>query len=380
MKYRRFGKLNWNVSVLGFGAMRLPIIGDDDANIDEPEAIRMVRYAIDHGVNYLDTAYVYHKGGSEALLGKALKDGYRSRVKLATKMPVWLVKSHDELDKYFDEQLDRLQTGHVDFYLLHSLNRELWDKVKQLNALEWLDEKVAEGKIGHSGFSFHDKHSAFKEIVDGYEGWAFCQIQYNYLDSDYQAGTAGLEYAAAKGLAVVVMEPLAGGGLTSVPPKEIQSIWEKAKTKKSLAEWALRWVWNRPEVSVVLSGMSTMNQVVENVEIASRSSPLSMTSEELALVEKVKRKYKELGFIQCTGCRYCMPCPQGVNIPQILSLHNEFVRERGEEIKNKYEKNISPKNRAKLCSKCGKCEEHCPQKIPIRRLLSEAALFFEESG
>lgn len=379
MNYRLFGKLNWKASALGFGAMRLPIVGTDAADIDEPEAIRMIRYAIDHGVNYLDTAYVYHRGKSEVLLGKALGDGYRGRIKLATKMPTWLVNSQEDMDKCLNEQLSRLQTDHVDFYLLHGLNQKLWDKVLQLNVLEWLEKKVDEGKIRYLGFSFHDEYSTFKNIVDSYVGWTFCQVQYNYVDSDYQAGTLGLKYAAAKGLAVVVMEPIAGGKLAIAPPKDIQTIWETAKIKRSPAEWALQWVWNRPEVSVVLSGMSTMNQVMENVESASKPNLGSMTGEELALVERVKRKYKELGFTQCTGCRYCMPCPEGVNIPQILSLHNEYyVKERADEIQRKYWEHITPESQAKRCARCGRCEELCPQKIPIRNILSEAAFIFEE--
>jgi hypothetical protein len=378
MNYRRFGKLAWKASALGFGAMRLPLVGSDNADINEPEAIRMIRYAIDHGVNYVDTAYVYHRGKSEVVVGKALRDGYREKVRLATKMPTWRINSEQDMQKYLNEQLDRLQTNRVDFYLLHGLNQKTWDKVRQLNVLEWLENKVDEGKIGYLGFSFHDEYNAFKNIVDGYAGWTFCQIQYNYVDADYQAGTKGLEYAASKGLGIVVMEPIAGGKLAINPPTAIQTIWDQAEIKRTPAEWALRWVWNRPEVSVVLSGMSTMEQVIENVNSTSNSNPDDMTRKELALIEQVRKKYEELGYTQCTGCRYCMPCPEGVNIPEIMSLHNEYyVKDRADEIKSKYWEHITPESQAKRCVRCGRCEELCPQKMPIRSILSEAAFIFE---
>jgi predicted aldo/keto reductase-like oxidoreductase len=378
LKYRLFGKLNWKASALGFGAMRLPIVGNDAANVNEPEAIRMIRYAVDKGVNYVDTAYVYHRGKSEEVVGKALRDGYREKVRLATKMPTWMVSSQGDMDKFFNEQLIKLQTDYLDFYLLHGLNQDSWNKLKQLGVLDWLMKKVENGKIGHLGFSFHDEYNAFKNIVDDYDGWTFCQIQYNYVDADFQAGTRGLTYAASKGLAVVIMEPIAGGKLAIPPPKPIQDIWDTAQVKRTQAEWALRWVWNHPEVSVVLSGMSNMGQVKQNVQSAGRSKPSVMTEKELWIVDQVRQKYKELGFVQCTGCRYCMPCPEGVNIPKIMSLYNEYyVRGKDEEIKNKYWEHITPESQAKRCARCGRCEELCPQKMPIRDVLAEAAFIFE---
>ena len=356
----------------------MPLLSSNATDIDEPEAIKMIRSAIDHGVNYIDTAYVYHRGKSETLVGKALRDGYRNRVRLATKMPTWLVKSQHDMDRFLAEQLQRLETDHLDFYLLHGLNQKSWDKLKFLKVLEWLEKKVDQGKIGHFGFSFHDDYPAFKNIVDDYDGWTFCQIQYNYVDADYQAGRKGLKYAASKGLAVVVMEPVAGGKLAMPPPKAIQEIWDEAEEKRTQADWALRWVWNHPEVSVVLSGMSTLQQVKENVESANLSKPNALTENELSLIERVRQKYEELGFIQCTGCRYCMPCPEGVNIPQILSLYNEYyVQDEPEEVRKKYWEHITPESQAKKCARCGKCEELCPQKMPIRNILSEAALLFE---
>lgn len=378
MQFRRFGKLSWKASALGFGCMRLPLLSNNAADINEREAIKMIRYAVDQGVNYIDTAYVYHRGKSEGLVGKALRDGYRAKVRLATKMPNWMVKSQKDMDKFLSEQLVRLQTDHVDFYLLHGLNQKSWDKLKALNVTEWLEKKVDEGKINHLGFSFHDEYPAFKNIVDDYDGWTFCQIQYNYVDVEYQAGKRGLQYASSKGLAMVVMEPIAGGKLAMPPPKPIQEIWDEAKEKRTGADWALSWVWNHPEVSVVLSGMSTFQQVKENIVYANNSNPNSLTKNELSLIERVRRKYEELGFTQCTGCRYCLPCPEGVNIPQIISLYNEYyVEDTPEEVRKKYWEHITPESQAKRCTRCGRCEELCPQKMPIREIMAEAAALFE---
>jgi len=378
MKYRNFGKLGWKVSALGFGAMRLPIIGNDAARIDEPEAIKMVRYAIDHGVNYIDTAYPYHGGNSEALVGRALMDGYRERVKLATKMPTWLVNSQQDMDKYLEEQLKRLGTS-IDFYLLHGLNKERWQKLGSLGVTEWAEKKMDQEKFGHLGFSFHDECDVFKNIVDSYENWTLCQIQYNYVDAQYQAGTRGLKYAASKGLAVVVMEPIAGGRLAVKPPETIQEIWDQAQVKRTGAEWALRWVWNHPEVSVALSGMSTMKQVKENVRTANDSGMNKLTEGELSLINQATLEYKNVGFIGCTGCRYCLPCSQGVNIPRIISLYNEFyVKSMSDEVKAKYWEHITPESQAKRCAACGRCEELCPQQLPIKDVMRRAAWIFEQ--
>jgi predicted aldo/keto reductase-like oxidoreductase len=382
VKYRRFGKLDFKVSALGFGAMRLPVVGEDWSNIDESKAIEMLRFAIDHGVNYVDTAYGYHNGKSEVVVGKALKDGYRERVKLATKMPTWMVNSQADMEKFLNEQLNRLQTDHVDFYLLHGLGKERWEKLKNLNVTEWAEKAIADGRIRRFGFSFHDEFEALKDIIDSYDGWAMCQILYNYIDQDRQAGTKGLKYAASKGLGVVIMEPIGGGALAVKPPVEVQAMWDESKTKRSMAEWALQWVWNHPEVSVALSGMSTMQQVVENVKSASRSGPGTLVDKELQLIERIRKKYSEYGFIGCTGCRYCMPCPNGVAIPEIFALLNLHYTKRGDrnaeqEVVNKYIATVGKENGAKNCKRCGKCEELCPQHLPIRHLTRVATLTFE---
>lgn len=371
MLYRKFGRCDFEVSALGFGCMRLPILNGDSGQIDEAEAIKMIRFAIDNGVNYIDTAYPYHKKNSEILVGKALKDGYRERVHLATKLPAWLTNTYEDFDKYLNEQLEKLQTSYIDFYLLHSLGKDTWKKIKDLRVLDFLDAALKDGRIKYAGFSFHDDIDTFKEIVDSYD-WTFCQIQYNYMDENYQAGTEGLKYAASKGLAVVIMEPLRGGRLAQTPPDEIQNIFDSSSIKKTPAEWGLGWIWNQPEVSVILSGMSTMEQVVENIKTAGKVNPNSFTKEESAIIDSVKLKYNELTRIKCTGCEYCMPCPSGVEIPFNFSLYNDISMFKDtEKYLNKYNNDLPEKARASSCVECGRCEGACPQHLPIRQYLKE---------
>jgi predicted aldo/keto reductase-like oxidoreductase len=372
VRYRTFGKLDWKSSALGFGAMRLPVIGKDSARIDEPEAIRMIRYAIDHGVNYVDTAYPYHRGTSEALVGRALQDGYRQRVQLATKLPCWLVKAPEDFDRYLNEQLERLQTETIDFYLLHSLDGASWPPVRDLNVFAWAEKALADGRIGHLGFSFHDKYEVFQEIVDASDLWTFCQIQYNYVDVEYQAGVKGLRYAANKGLAVVVMEPLRGGMLTTYVPPVVQAIWDSAPVRRTPAEWALQWVWSQPEVSVVLSGMSTMQQVVENVESAGRSEPGLLSADELAIVDRVREQYREMCAVPCSGCKYCLPCPNGVAIPDVFGIYNDLLMFSDEARAKMFYGWLDEKSRADQCIECGECLEKCPQHIEIPDWLAKA--------
>ncbi len=362
MQYRRFGSLDWRVSALGFGCMRFPT-GNGSEDIAEAEATRMVRFAIDQGVNYLDTAYPYHGGNSEPFLGRVLQDGYRERVRLATKLPSWKVEQKDDFDRFLDEQLQRLRTDHIDFYLLHALKEEWWHKLRELGVTEWAEGARADGRIGHIGFSFHDDYDVFKDIVDAYD-WTLCQIQYNYMDIENQAGMKGLKYAASQGLAVVVMEPLLGGKLVD-PPDPIQEIWNRAPTTRTPADWALQWLWHQREVSVVLSGMSAMEQVRENVASAGRSGVDSLTQEELALIDQVREKYEELCPIPCTRCGYCMPCPHGVDIPRNLEIYNEgIIYEKPDSARRSYEF-LDDEKRASACTACLECEEQCPQSIPI---------------
>jgi hypothetical protein len=377
MQYRQFGKLNIAISALGFGLMRLPAIDNDNSKIDEAEAIRMIRYAIDNGVNYIDTAWPYHGGNSEIVAGKALKDGYREKTFLATKLPTWLINEKEDMDKYLNEQLKKLQTDYIDFYLLHALDKSKWENMKKVDALSWAEKKKQEGKIRHIGFSFHDEYPVFQEIVDYYDKWDFCQIQYNYMDIDVQAGEKGLKYAASKGLGVVIMEPIRGGRLAN-PPKAVQDIWDTAKVKRTPAEWALQWLWNQPEVSVVLSGMSTFEQLKENIESAKRSGINTLTKEELEIVNKVRNKYKELSPIACTGCNYCMPCPNGVNIPRNFGLYNEAHMYNTYEANRRDYENLGDA-KASSCIECGTCESVCPQHLTIIDYLKEVADYFERA-
>lgn len=375
MQYRKFGRLNWEVSALGFGCMRLPTADGNpiSGDIDEGEAKRMIRYAIDQGVNYVDTAYPYHSGQSEIVLGRALQDGYRQKVRLATKSPVWFIKQAADFDKYLNEQLSRLQTEQIDFYLLHGLDRQRWQQiVLKFDLLKRAEAAIQDGRIGHIGFSFHDRHESFREIVDGYNRWTFCQIQYNYMDIESQAGTEGMRYAYSKGLAVIVMEPLLGGKLAN-PPQPVREVFEGFKTKRSPADWALQWIWNHPEVALLLSGMSSMRQVKENIDSANRSGVNSLGAEELRLIEEVRRKYKERTAIPCTGCSYCLPCPNGVNIPRNFSLYNDgFMHEDLPTARAMYVRFLLENERAGACVQCRVCEEKCPQKIPISEWMPKA--------
>jgi uncharacterized protein len=318
MLYRRMNEVESDLSILGFGCMRLPVA--KDGHIDEPNAAKMLRFAIYHGVNYVDTAYPYHNGESEPFLGRALQGGYRERVFLATKLPSWLIKSRADMDHYLDEQLKRLETDHIDFYLVHGLMKPFWENLQSLGVTDFLDDAIADGRIKYAGFSFHDELALFKEIVDAYD-WTFCQIQYNFMDEQNQAGTEGLRYAADRGIGIVVMEPLRGGMLTKEIPS-IKDIWTKAPLQKSLSEWALRWVWNHPEVTVVLSGMSSFEQVRQNVAYAESGLPNSLSQEELGLFREAEIEYKKRVKVPCTGCRYCMPCPSNICIPECFEMYN----------------------------------------------------------
>jgi predicted aldo/keto reductase-like oxidoreductase len=373
VQYRKFGKLNWEVSALGFGAMRLPLIDGSQGQVDEPRSIEMLRYAIDHGVNYLDTAYPYLSGQSEVVVGKALKDGYREKMKLATKLLSRAVETADDFDRYFNEQLERLQTEKLDFYLLHGLNARTWAKVRDLGILSWAEKQMVIGRFDYLGFSFHDSFEVFTQIVDPYDNWTLGQIQYNYMDIDHQAGTKGLKYAADKGLAVVVMEPIRGGRLVSAP-EEIARLWTNAKHQRTPAEWALQWVWNQPEVSVALSGMSTIDQVMENVAAAERSGAGILTIEESSLIDRVREAYKGLNPIQCTKCGYCMPCPSSVEIPDILGMYNDAIvygNLRIRRLRYSGPNGLKEEQRADQCTECGECEEVCPQEIPIIKWLKK---------
>jgi predicted aldo/keto reductase-like oxidoreductase len=376
MLYRQLGQTGEKLSILGYGCMRFPM---RDGKIDEARTERQIVAAIRQGVNYFDTAYLYHDGKSETILGNILAQGYRDQVKIATKLPVYLINSRQDMDSIFATQLKRLQTGYVDFYLMHSLmSLAAWERQKSLGVLEFLQEARRAGKIRYVGFSYHGDLHDFKAIVDDYP-WDFCQIQYNFLDEYYQAGKAGLKYAAAKGLGVVVMEPLRGGNLAGKVPAEVQRIWDEAAVKRSPAEWGLRWVWNHPEVTVVLSGMGEEAHIAENLKVADTAFPGSLGPEEVARVDRVKAVYRKLMKVGCTGCQYCMPCPAGVDIPLCFSLYNsKYLFNRPRQARDNYLVFTSGFNSgrpsyATLCKNCGQCEQACPQHLPIRRHLKEVA-------
>jgi len=381
MLYRKMPKNGDELSILGYGCMRMPV---KDGAIDEERAKAQLRGAIDRGVNYVDTAWPYQGGENENVVGRALRDGYREKVKLATKLPSFIVNTREDMDYFLNAQLEKLQTDHIDYYLLHTLNGKLWDMVFELGALEFLDTAKNDGRIVNAGFSFHGKESDFIRIVDAYD-WDFCQIQYNYLDEEHQAGTRGLEYAASRGLGVVIMEPLRGGNLAVArAPEPIAEIWAEAKTERSPAEWALRWIWNRPEVTVVLSGMNEEAHIDENLAVAENAQPGSLTEEELALVGRVANKYRELMKVGCTGCGYCMPCPAGVDIPGCFDLLNKLSLFGNEaEAGLLYAGRIGGVLRAGVtgyasqCVECGQCLDKCPQSLWIPELLKDVAATFE---
>lgn len=367
MQYRVVPKNGDKLSVLGFGLMRLP---HKNLKIDEERSINQVRLAIDSGINYLDTAPPYHAGESERILGKALQDGYREKVKIATKLTHFMLRKPEDMEKMLNLQLSKLQTDHIDYYLLHALDAACWRKLQGLNVLDFLKKAQREGKIINTGFSFHGSQATFREIIEAND-WTMCQIQYNFLDEKMQAGTEGLRYAASQKLAVMVMEPLRGGSLAGKLPKDVKKIYDEAPVKRTAADWALRWVWNHPEVTVVLSGMNDEAQIQENIATAETALPNSMNQEELAIVNKVATTYRRLMKVPCTGCAYCMPCPNGVNIPSNFNLYNQYqmfdnkFMDRGMYIVTLMGIMNGERSDASLCQNCGVCVKKCPQHINI---------------
>ncbi len=360
MEYTQLGKTGLRVSRFGLGCMRFPK--------DEKEAIQMVRYAIDNGVNYLDTAYIY--GGSEVITGRALKDGYRNKTFLATKSPIWNITKHADFEKYLDEELRRLGTDHIDVYLLHNMNYGHWEKVKKYDGLTFLDKMVEKGKIRHKAFSIHNTLEAFKKIIDAFD-WEMAQIQLNILDERQQVGAEGLKYAAAKGVAAVIMEPLKGGYLFNHVPDPVKELVRVYPEKRSLVEWCFRWLYNMPEVSVILSGTSTLEQLKDNLRIFEHSAPNGMSEEDQELIRKIQGIYESQNSIGCTGCGYCTPCPRGVSIPEVFKLYNSYQLVKPHTIDRiVYQSSVVPAGSgADRCVSCGICTEHCPQALNIPELL-----------
>ncbi|MDR1924227.1 MAG: aldo/keto reductase [Planctomycetaceae bacterium] len=387
MNFRKFGRDGHKVSVLGYGCMRLPTeSGKTDGTVIESEAKRLVRHAIDSGVNYIDTAKVYHDSRCEEIVGKILQNGYREKVLIATKLPIWDVKSKTDADRIFDEQRRDLKTDRIDVYLLHNIQRGYWDTVQKFDLIEWGIKKRESGEIGYFGFSFHDSYDFFVEVVNAYDGWDFCQLQYNYVGESVQAGRCGVNYASKRGMSVVVMEPLLGGCLANPLGKMADLFeWNQHEGRDyQPVDLALRWIWDQPQISVVLSGMSAYNQVKQNLKIASRKDYGKLTQEELQFILRLQREYDKSLPIKCTKCRYCMPCPDGVDIPLNFELYNnhsaitKMKEEKSENILNKILYNsMSKQQKASNCVKCGKCEKICPQNLPIREYLKTINITFK---
>jgi predicted aldo/keto reductase-like oxidoreductase len=384
------GKTGVKSSILGFGCMRLPLNGPKFSDIDFDLATQMLHKAIDAGVNYVDSAYPYHNSGdrathgeSENFLRDALKNGYREKVKVATKLPTWLVESHRDMHRFLDEQLKYLDLRKIDFYLAHNLNSGNWGPLQENKLFKFFEEAMKDGRIDFPCFSFHDESSLFETIIKSYD-WALCLVQYNYLDQQYQAGRSGVRLAAERGTAVAVMEPLRGGYLTRHVPPEPKGWLNEAHPDWSLAAWALNWLWNQPEVSVVLSGMSAMDQVEDNLKTAERYAPGIFGEAEEELVRRVVEYFASRAQVNCTGCGYCLPCPSGVNIPKNLEFLNQFYLFDADEARdrclNMYDLTVPLAERAKHCTSCSECEEKCPQHIPIPEILEKTLSIFANSN
>ena len=371
MNYRTMGKLGIRASAFGLGCMRFNGAASGDSIIDEQKAVSLIRRVIDGGVTYIDTAYVYLDKTSEIVLGKALRDGYREKVTIATKVPPDLVNCRADLERILNEELEKLQTDHIDFYLMHAMNRDKWEHMKSIGAPEFFDEMKKAGKIRYKCFSFHSSYEDFEYILNDSD-WDMVQIQYNFMDINNQAGTRGLELAGSKGIPVVIMEGLLGGRLASAPDN-VQALYDAFPVKRSPVEWAFRWLCNHPEVSVVLSGCNEAEQIDENLRIFDTVAPGIMSREELELMDNVREAYLSRTKIGCTGCRYCMPCPNGVDIPGLFSAWNNHSLYQTDP-KTDWNMQMIRKNNAGAdnCIGCGACEAACPQHLNIIEELQNA--------
>ena len=375
MQYRKDKQGN-DLSILGFGCMRFP---QKLGHIDLEETEKLIVHAVEQGVNYFDTAYIYP--GSEAALGKILeKNDLRDQVYIATKLPHYLIKNREQMEKLFNEELRRLRTDHIDYYLMHMLtDTDTWHRLEELGIRQWINEKKASGAIRQIGFSYHGNTDTFCKLVDAY-GWDFTQIQYNYMDEHSQAGRRGLDYAAAKGIPVVIMEPLRGGKLVKNLPREVTQLFSHREEKHTPAQWAFRWLWDQPNVTVVLSGMNDMPMLRENIATANATQPGQMTDEQQRFLQEVVKAINAGMKVGCTGCGYCMPCPKGVDIPGTFSAYNRCYQEgKFQGLKDYFMCTATRKNSsaASNCVGCGKCEKHCPQSLPIRKHLGDAQKVLE---
>ena len=373
MKYRKMGKLGIEVSAFGMGCMRFPMTKLEDGTevVDESISTPVIRHAIDCGVNYVDTAYVYSGQKNEMMLAHALRDGYREKVYVATKLPTWACNTREDMDRLLGEQLANLETDHIDFYLVHALNKGSWEKIRDLGIREFLDKAKAEGKIKYACFSFHDGYDTFIDIIDSYD-WDMCQIQMNYMDIDNQATLKGMKYAGEKGIPVVIMEGLLGGKLAKAPDN-VQSLYDAFPVKRSPVEWAFRWLCSQPEVATVLSGITNMEQCEDNLRIFNDLEVGCMTEEDEALIANVREAYKSRTKVGCTGCRYCVPCPNEVDITKVFRIWNDlFLYDSKLKGNGGYKRMIDEGHDASKCVECGACEGACPQSLGIIELLKQA--------
>ncbi|MFO8145615.1 MAG: aldo/keto reductase [Candidatus Syntrophosphaera sp.] len=376
MQYRSMPRSRDKLSILGLGLMRLPTSSGNKP--DEGKSLEMMHYALEKGINYFDTAWGYHEGHSEPLLGRFVDQVDRDKMYIATKLPCWLVKKESDIMDFLEKQLDRLQTDHIDYYLLHSLNKHTWKEMRRLKVLDVLSKARADGKIRHIGFSFHDKYEIFKRILDHYD-WDFCQFMLNYLDTRYQAGMTGYKNALAKGLGIISMEPLRGGKLVQIIPPSVKSLWEKSEYEWTPVQRALNWVWNLKGCTVLLSGMSNMDQLKENIELAGKAKPGMLSERELKLYNQVRLEYLRRIPIPCSECRYCLPCPHKVAIPGVFGHYNEAIMfENRERHLQEYKAWIPEESRADKCVDCGECLSKCPQHIDIPKRMKEVAQYFSE--
>ena len=383
MNYRSLSKkIEFKPSALGFGLMRLPLKEDNTPDVEE--AVKMVRYAVDNGVNYLDTAYMYHGGESEKIMANVLKDGYRKKVRIADKMPLWMVKEESDLDKIFFDQMKKLEVDKIDFYLLHALSKESIPLFKRFNLIDWMKKKKNDGLIDYMGFSFHDKYPIFKKIID-LTDWDVCLMQFNIIDIKHQAGLKGLEYAHDRGVGIIVMEALRGGQLTMSVPHDIKKMWANMAKLCDMkeynpAQFMLNYVWNYYQVGCVISGMSNMEQVKQNLEYAKNSVPDSITEPLHRLYKDIRKAYLDKIVINCTKCDYCKICPQKIAIPYIFDQTNEISRYQSSRTPMFRYNFLEESQRANKCTNCRKCVSMCPQKLDIPELIRKCSMVFDEKN
>lgn len=378
MKKRVLGKRNpAEVSILGFGCMRLPVVDGVYKNIDIPLAKKQVRYAIDQGLNYIDTAWPYHGGNSEAFVAEVLKDGYREKVYIADKLPSWAIKTREDMDYYLNEQLKRLKTDYIDYYLIHTLNSNYWDNLTSNGLFDFIEKALASGKIRNIGFSFHDDYPVFEKIIKSYD-WDFCQIQMNFYDEAYQAGLKGLKLAGEMGIGVIIMEPLRGGRLATNVPQGVIDIYKSTGKEFTPAGWALRYLWNYAEVKLILSGMNDYNHIDDNISTARKAEIDMLTDIEAKAIKKVDQFYKARIQVDCTDCKYCMPCPHGVDIPGNFRYYNNaHIFDSKEKTTGEYRSYMADSSMADKCLQCGECEPKCPQNIEIINELIKVTEYFK---